>query len=49
MSLCLARIEVTAPSKQAVNWNKVLGLVTVLMVIALGWTAVGFAVCHFLR
>jgi hypothetical protein len=49
VSLCLARIEVTAPLKQAVNWNKVLGLVTVLVVVAIGWTAMGFAVSHFLR
>ena len=35
--------------KLAVNWDKVLGLATVLAVVALGWTAVGFAVSRFLR
>jgi hypothetical protein len=37
------------PQKQSVNWDKLLGLATVLAVVALGWTAVGFAVSHFLR
>jgi hypothetical protein len=49
VSLCLARIGAIAPPKRAVNWNKVLGLLTVLVVVALGWTTVGIAVSHFLR
>jgi hypothetical protein len=32
-----------------VNWDRVLGLVVVLVVAALGWLAEGFAVYHFLR
>jgi hypothetical protein len=50
ISACLARFETGATAqKQAVNWNKVLGLATVLVVVALGWTAVGIAVSRFLR
>ncbi|HXM19813.1 MAG TPA: hypothetical protein VN948_00935 [Terriglobales bacterium] len=50
VSVCLARLKTgPAPRKQALNWDKVLGLATVLVVVALGWTAVGFAVSHFLR
>jgi hypothetical protein len=50
VSACLARFQTgAAPRKQSVNWDKVLGLATVLVVVVLGWTAVGFAVSHFLR
>jgi hypothetical protein len=50
ISECLARLETgIVPRKQALNWDKVLSLATVLAVVALGWTAVGFAVSHFLR
>jgi hypothetical protein len=50
ISVCLAQPETGAvPRKQAVNWDKVLGLATVLAVVALAWTAVGFAVSHLLR
>ena len=50
ISVCLARLESgAAPRKQAVNWDKLLGLATVVVVVALGWTALGFAVAHFLR
>jgi hypothetical protein len=50
VSVCLARLETGGmPRKPAVNWDKVLGLATVLAVVALGWTAVGFAVSRFLR
>ena len=50
VSGCLAQLETsTAPRKQPVNWNKVLGLAISLLVVALGWSAVGFAVAHFLR
>jgi hypothetical protein len=50
ISVCLGRFETRAVArKQAVNWDKTLGLVTALVVAALGWTAVGFAVSHLLR
>jgi hypothetical protein len=50
ISLCLARPETgTVPRKPAVNWNKVLGLVTALVVVVVGWTAVGIAVSYVLR
>jgi hypothetical protein len=50
VAVCLARLETGGvPRKPAVNWDKVLGLATVLAVVALGWTAVGFAVSRFLR
>ncbi len=50
ISVCLAPFE-TRPvaRKQVLNWDKTLGLSTVLVVVALGWTAVGFAVYHLLR
>jgi hypothetical protein len=35
--------------KQPVNWDRVAGLLTVLVVLALSWTVVGIAVSHFLR
>ena len=50
VSACLAWLETgRAPRKQAVNWDKVLGLATAAVVVALGWTAVGLAISHFLR
>jgi hypothetical protein len=50
ISVCLARFNTgTVARKHALNWNKTLGLVTALVVAALGWTAVGFAVSHLLR
>jgi hypothetical protein len=50
VSGCLAWLETSrAPRKEAVNWDKVAGLATVLVVVALGWTAVGLAISHFLR
>jgi hypothetical protein len=35
--------------KQPVNWDRVLGLATVLVVAALGWMALGIAVARFVR
>ena len=35
--------------KQPVNWDRVLGLATMLVVTALGWMALGIAVAHFAR
>jgi len=50
VSSCLARLETgVASRKQTVNWDKVLGLGTVAVVLTLGWTAVGIAISHFLR
>jgi len=50
ISLCLARTETgTAPRKPAVNWNRVLGLATALVVVVVVWTAVGIAVSYVLR
>jgi hypothetical protein len=50
VSECLAQLEVEpAPQKYTINWNRVLGLVTALLVSACGWSAVGIAVWHFLR
>jgi hypothetical protein len=50
LSGCMDQSEIfSALRKQAVDWNKVLGLATVLVVVVLGWTVVGIAVSHFLR
>ena len=50
LSVCLARLEIgAAPRKQPVDWDKVLGLVAVLVVVTLSWIGVGIAVSHFLR
>jgi hypothetical protein len=50
VSVCLARFESrTASKKHPLDWDKVLGLATVLAVLALGWTAVGFTVSHLVR
>ena len=50
VSACVARIDAgETPRKQVVNWDKILGLATVVTVVALAWTALGFAVSHFLR
>jgi hypothetical protein len=35
--------------KVAVNWDKMLGMATLLALSGVGWSAVGFAVAHFLR
>ena len=50
LSECLVRFEAEAQrQKLKINWDRVLGLFTALAVSALGWTAVGLAVSHFLR
>jgi len=50
ISRCLAGLEPGVVSRRRpVNWGNVLGLVTALAVMALGWTAVGIAVSHILR
>jgi hypothetical protein len=50
VSVSLIRLEVGAePRKHLLNWDKLLGVATVVVVVALGWTAVGFAVSHWLR
>jgi hypothetical protein len=40
---------VSLPQPRHVNWDKVLGLVVVLVVAVLGWLAEGFAVYRLLR
>ena len=35
--------------KVAVNWDKMLGMATLLALSGVGWSAAGFAVAHFLR
>jgi hypothetical protein len=40
---------VSLPQPRHVNWDKVLGLVVVLVVAVLGWLAEGFAVYCLLR
>lgn len=50
VSACLARFETGAASqKHSLGWDRVLGLATVLVVVVLGWAAVGFAIYHFLK
>ena len=50
VSDCLARIELgVVPRRHLVNWDRLLGVATVLVVVTLSWTAVGFAVSHWLR
>ncbi len=50
LSVSLIRLEAGAePRKHLLNWDRLLGLATVVVVVALGWTAVGFAVSHWLR
>jgi hypothetical protein len=50
ISACVVHPETgAAQQKSALHWDKVLGLGIVLVIVALGWTAVGFAVSHFLR
>jgi hypothetical protein len=50
VSACLASLRPrTAVRRQAVNWGKMLGLGATLAMVALAWTAVGFAVSHWLR
>jgi hypothetical protein len=50
VSVCLGRLETgTLPRNQTINWDKVLGLATAAVVVALGWTAVALAISHFLR
>ena len=49
MSAYLAQSEGCAPRKLAVNWDKMLGMATLLLVSGVGWTAVGVAASFFLR
>jgi len=50
ISVCIARLDTgTLPRKQAINWDTVFGLATAVVVVGLGWTAVGIAVSYFLR
>ena len=42
-------ISASPQRKVAVNWEKMLGMTTLLVVSGVGWSAVGFAVAHFLR
>jgi hypothetical protein len=35
--------------KQPVNWDRVAGLLTVLVVLTLSWTVVGIAISRFFR
>ncbi len=50
VSVCLARLESgVVPRRHLVNWDRLLGVATVLAVVTLSWTAVGFAVSHWLR
>jgi hypothetical protein len=50
ISTCFSGLESGAKSpKQSVNWDRVRGLATVLVVTALGWTALGIAVARFAR
>jgi hypothetical protein len=49
VSVCLARIESAVVPRARFNWDRLLGIATVLVVVTLSWTAVGFAVSHWLR
>jgi|HubBroStandDraft_2_1064218.scaffolds.fasta_scaffold07099_7 hypothetical protein len=50
ISVSLIRLEAgTVPRKHLFNWDRLLGVVTVLAVVSLGWAVVGIAVSHFLR
>jgi hypothetical protein len=49
ISLKLDKIEVTTSHEVFVNWNKVWGLATLLVVCGGGWTAAGIAATHFFK
>jgi len=50
MSAYLAQSEGSMPARKlAVNWDKMLGMATLLLVSGVGWTAVGVAASFFLR
>jgi len=50
VSACLAQFETGASlRRRAVNWDKVLGLATVLGVVAISWILAAFAISRFLR
>jgi len=50
ISACIAEVEPDAkPSAHSINWNRVLGLGTALVVVALSWTVLGIAVSRFVR
>lgn len=50
MSAHLAQSEGRMPARKlAVNWDKMLGMATLLLVSGVGWTAVGIAASFFLR
>jgi hypothetical protein len=50
VSVSLIRLEAGAePRKHWLNWDRLLGVGTVLVVVGLGWTAVGLAVSYWLR
>jgi len=50
VSAHLDRLEIgTVPKKQTLNWDRVLGLATVLALVGLVWTAVGYAAFHLFR
>ncbi len=50
MSAHLAQSKGSMPApKLAVNWDKMLGMATLLLVSGVGWTAVGVAASFFLR
>jgi hypothetical protein len=47
---CLAEFgTISKPRKATINRDRVLGLGTFLAVVAIAWSAVGFALWHFLR
>jgi hypothetical protein len=50
VSVCLARLELgVVRRRHLVNWDRFLGVAMVLVVVTLSWTAVGFAVSHWVR
>ena len=47
---CLAEFgTISKPRKTIINRNQYLGLGTFLAVVAIAWSALGFALWHFLR
>jgi hypothetical protein len=50
MSQHLPRLDPNVPvRKQPINWDKVLGLAMVVVVVGLYWTAIGIVISRFLR
>lgn len=42
-------VEETPPAKRRVNWDRVLGLVIIVVVNGAAWSAVAIAISHLLR